>query len=167
MSIVHYPKKLRMRDIEGYNTEVLANFRYSRWAGEEIAPEDYLYRDYLKPRPGEDRETYFRRGTPLSHQIHGSAIAVHLMKKFGKPNIIMQGYESTPGVWVFDDTENHVRWFIWSDGFRKNHFKGTQIELVFTQDRPRSFSKFRDILHKFFVYIGIWDEDQNLSEFMT
>lgn len=49
---------------------------------------------------------------------------------FGKPNARMIGYESTPGVWVFDDTNTGIIWVIYSDCHKKNHYKGTTHEVV-------------------------------------
>lgn len=45
------------------------------------------------------------------------------------PNSIMRGYESTPGVWLFEDTCGYC-WSVWSDGKYKNCFKGTSIYLL-------------------------------------
>jgi len=46
---------------------------------------------------------------------------------FGKPNSVLRECENSPGVWVFD-FNNGVTIYMFSDGFRKNHYKGTSIE---------------------------------------
>ncbi len=48
---------------------------------------------------------------------------------YGKPNSILRECEGSPGVWVFDFT-NDVTILMFSDGFRKNCFKGTSYEVV-------------------------------------
>lgn len=45
------------------------------------------------------------------------------------PNSIMRGYESTPGVWLFEDTCGYY-WSVWSDGQYKRCYKGTSIFLL-------------------------------------
>lgn len=62
----------------------------------------------------------------LSSLIHGEGSVAN----FGKPNVRMIGYESTPGVWLFDDTESGIIWMIYSDCHKKNHFKGTSYEVI-------------------------------------
>lgn len=48
---------------------------------------------------------------------------------FDKPNSVLRECEGSPGVWIFDFS-NGVTLLMFSDGFRKNHYKGTSYELV-------------------------------------
>ena len=49
--------------------------------------------------------------------------------RWGSPNINMMDFESAPGVWIFDDVESDIIWYIWSDLHRKNAWKGTSFEV--------------------------------------
>lgn len=62
----------------------------------------------------------------LSSLIYGEGSVAN----FGKPNVRLIGYESTPGVWVFDDTETGITWMIYSDCHKKNCYKGTSYEVI-------------------------------------
>lgn len=48
---------------------------------------------------------------------------------YGKPNSIIRECENSPGVWVFNFS-NNITLLMFSDGFRKNNYKGTSFELV-------------------------------------
>ncbi len=48
---------------------------------------------------------------------------------YGKPNNTLRELENSPGVWVFD-FENGITIIMFSDGFRKNRYKGTSYEVV-------------------------------------
>lgn len=50
--------------------------------------------------------------------------------KFGKPNIEFRNYESSPGVWIFDDTKTGIIWVIWTDLHHKHPWKGTSYEAI-------------------------------------
>lgn len=49
---------------------------------------------------------------------------------FGKPNVHMRGYESYPGVWIFESDTFQVKWVIFSDCHRKHSWKGTSFEIA-------------------------------------
>jgi hypothetical protein len=51
------------------------------------------------------------------------------IEKWGKPNVNVMSYESAPGVWIFDDTELGIIWYIWTDLHHKNPWKGTAFEI--------------------------------------
>jgi len=53
-----------------------------------------------------------------------------VVQKLGKPNVIMPEFESSPGLWVLDDELTGIRWMIWSDGYKKNPWKGTKFEVI-------------------------------------
>lgn len=48
----------------------------------------------------------------------------------GKPNVIVRDYESSPGAWIFDDTDTGIAFVVWSDGWKKHPWKGSSIEYV-------------------------------------
>lgn len=60
--------------------------------------------------------------------------SAYAVKTLGKPNVTMRGYESNPGVWVLDDSKSGITWHIWSDGHKKNCFKGTSYEVFYPVD---------------------------------
>ena len=64
-------------------------------------------------------------GVTLDIGIHG----FEAVSKMGKPNVTMQGYENSPGAWVFEHTTGIIL-VIFSDGHRKNCYKGTSYELA-------------------------------------
>lgn len=61
---------------------------------------------------------------------HFSIYGFDKVTNLGKPNVIMQKYESRPAVWVFEDTDTGLIWCIYSDGLRKNAYKGTRYEMT-------------------------------------
>ncbi len=77
----------------------------------------------------------------------------------GKPNCHMQGYEGYPGAWVFYDREYNVRWLIFSDAIRKNHFKGTSFEVTIPDEMSEELMK--AAVRKLFNHFGYaplnWD----------
>ncbi len=65
-------------------------------------------------------------GSPLIYNLHGDTV----IKSFGvRPSCVIHDYDSSPGVWVVDDTETGIVWYVYSDLYRKKHFKGTSYEL--------------------------------------
>lgn len=65
-------------------------------------------------------------GDSLLWGVNGKEAVQHL----GKPNVNMIGYESRPGAWVFDHEPTGIILVIFSDGHRKNPYKGTSYELA-------------------------------------
>ena len=51
------------------------------------------------------------------------------VKSWGTPNINMRGYESAPGVWIFDDSSIGIIWYVWTDLHHKNPWKGSSFEI--------------------------------------
>ena len=51
----------------------------------------------------------------------------------GKPNVTLPELESNPGVWVFEHTSGIIL-LIFSDGHRKNCYRGTSYELANVPD---------------------------------
>lgn len=145
--IIQHDGKLTIKQIEKISSEgdVLNNFYYSEkyptlrvWWAQEVSNSDDL-----------------RKQSNVNHRLHGFEIA----RLMGKPNCHMKGYESYPGAWVFYDTEFKVRWLVFSDGIRKNHFKGTSYEVTI----PENFSEeeFKKAIYKFFSHFGCVPLDEN------
>lgn len=66
---------------------------------------------------------------------------------YGKPNGILKGLENSPWFWFFEFS-NNVQILMFSDGFRKNHFKGTSYEIV--NSNSQKINKICDALDVFF-----------------
>lgn len=64
---------------------------------------------------------------------------------YGKPNSELRTLESSPGVWVFDFS-NGVTILMFSDGFRKNHFKGTSYEVVLNKSKDNDILEALEVL---------------------
>lgn len=78
------------------------------------------------------------------------------------PNVTMKGYESNPGIWIFDDSINNIKWLMFSDCHRKNRYRGTSYELIC--DPNISDEKLLTSATEFFKTIGF---DLNLKEDLT
>ena len=53
------------------------------------------------------------------------------LKNLGTPNVVMQGLESCPGVWLLDDTcVDGLTFVVFSDGRHKHAWKGTSYEVI-------------------------------------
>ncbi len=61
----------------------------------------------------------------ISNGLHGYWPGI----LYGKPNSILRECENSPGVWGFDFS-NDISLLMFSDGFRKNNYKGTSYELL-------------------------------------
>jgi hypothetical protein len=48
----------------------------------------------------------------------------------GAPNVILQEYEASPGAWLYDETETGITFVVFSDGWKKDPWKGSSIECV-------------------------------------
>jgi len=75
------------------------------------------------------------------------------IKRLPRPNVTMKGYESSPGCWVFDDTESKITWIMFSDCYRKSHFKGTSYELILPEDIIDE--QLKVAIQKFLKYLGV------------
>lgn len=53
-----------------------------------------------------------------------------IVKPLGKPSVILRQYESSPGIWVFDDTDSGMAFIVCSDGYKKNPWKGTSYYVI-------------------------------------
>lgn len=78
--------------------------------------------------------------------IHSTMIA----KVLGKPMLIMREYESSPGLWLLDDTDTGITFLVWSDGYKKNPWKGTSYEAVFSRGHKKNIS---EAVERLFGYI--------------
>jgi hypothetical protein len=157
--IIQHQGKLTIKNIERISGEgsVLSNFYYTDryptlrawWA----RPRNIL-REALDHFSGQQMKDEFE----LNHRMHGREIA----KLFGTPNCNMKGYESYPGAWVFYDTVSNVRWLVFSDGIRKNPFKGTSYEVTIPDDFTED--QFKEAIRKFFLHFGCIPLDENKAE---
>lgn len=80
----------------------------------------------------EDLVEVLRKFSAFENGMHGSEPGI----VYGKYNSILKEFESSPGVWVFDFS-NSVTLLMFSDGFRKNNYKGTSYEIVLTDNPNR------------------------------
>lgn len=81
---------------------------------------------------------------------------------YGQPNNILKECENSPGVWIFDFS-NNVTILMFSDGFRKNHYKGTSYELVL-DNHPKE----KEVIDAFNIFIDdflLKLKEQNIDEF--
>ncbi len=78
--------------------------------------------------------------------LHGSDACRHL----GPPLVRMPDYESSPGLWVFDDTRSGIVFLLWSDGYKKHPWKGTSYE---TLARPEQFGQLPAAIERLFEYV--------------
>jgi len=53
-----------------------------------------------------------------------------VIRTLPKPNNSVPAFESSPHVWHFKDTETDIEFLLLSDGLRKNHYKGSKIEVM-------------------------------------
>jgi len=74
------------------------------------------------------------------------------IKALGKPNVTMRGYESNPGAWIFNDTDSQITWIMFSDGHKKNSFKGASYELILPKNI--SSNELGNAIRNFFNYLG-------------
>lgn len=51
------------------------------------------------------------------------------IKNLGSPDVIMRGYESSPGAWMFLHQPTNSYLTVFSDGYKKHPSKGTSYEL--------------------------------------
>lgn len=58
-----------------------------------------------------------------------SPLKKEILLTWGKSNIEMRRYESAPGVWIFNDHQTGIVWFVWTDLHHKNAWKGTSFEV--------------------------------------
>jgi len=104
-------KKYTIKDIEQADTETLLNLSHK-----VQKPYNFRIADLIK-------------AFLVTDYVDGDVVS-----QFGKPNVTMKGYESNPGVWVFEHKQYGVQLFIFSDGHKKNCFKGTSYEFSFSHD---------------------------------
>lgn len=66
----------------------------------------------------------------------GQNVSYHypeVVRTLPKPNCSMPQLEGSPHVWHFRETETGVEFLMFSDGRRKNHFKGTSVEVILNE----------------------------------
>lgn len=81
------------------------------------------------------------------------------VKNIGKPNVIVRDFESSPGLWVLDDEETEITFLIWSDGYKKQPWKGTSYEAILKDgDASHLYKAFERLID----YLCL--EDQHPSE---
>ncbi len=78
--------------------------------------------------------------------LHGAEACTHL----GAPLVRMPAYESTPGLWVFDDTASGIVFLLWSDGYKKHPWKGTSYE---TRAVPEQLEQLPAAIERLFEYV--------------
>lgn len=67
----------------------------------------------------------------------GNNISYHyprVIRTLPKPNCSMPQLESSPHVWHFRDTDTGIEFLMFSDGLRKGHYKGTTVEVVYSEN---------------------------------
>lgn len=65
-------------------------------------------------------------GRIAEFSFNGSAA----VRGLGEPLVRVREFESSPGLWVFDDASSGVVFLIWSDGYKTKPWKGTSYEVV-------------------------------------
>lgn len=103
--------KMKISDIENLETDTLLNIMYHRVNGDKTA--DRYQKDIVS-------------ANHLKWGLHGRKAVRHL----SKPNVTMMGYENRPGAWVFDHEPTGIVLVMFSDGHRKDPYKGTSYELA-------------------------------------
>jgi hypothetical protein len=66
-------------------------------------------------------------------RTRGNTASYHwpeVIRTLPKPNNSVPAFESSPHVWHFKDTETDIEFLMFSDGRRKNHYKGTSVEVI-------------------------------------
>ena len=69
-------------------------------------------------------------------QSYWSPLQPERVRSWGNPNINMRSYESSPGVWIFDDFPIGIIWYIWTDLHHKYPWKGTSLEIYVPENVP-------------------------------
>jgi len=138
--ITQHQGNLTIKEIEKISSqgEVLSNLYYS-----DRFPN---FRGFWSVKAG---DSTLGQQLEMNFRIHGCDIA----QKFGKPNCHMKGYESYPGAWVFYDDVRNLRWLVFSDGIRKNHFKGTSYEVTIPEHLTEE--EFIAATREFFQHFGL------------
>lgn len=54
----------------------------------------------------------------------------NVIRALPKPNSSIPALENSPHIWHWRDTETGIEFLMFSDGRRKNHYKGTSIEVL-------------------------------------
>jgi hypothetical protein len=115
--------KITRKEVMGLITEPLSNIVYEKFYFEFVQK---LYHD-----------------PSLSQQL--------FIDKLGKPNITMPDLESNPGVWILQDEVSGISFIIFSDLYKKNHFKGTFFEVV--KDKYYRRAGFESVCEKLFNFV--------------
>lgn len=70
-------------------------------------------------------------------KTRGNNISYHypeVVNTFPEPNNSMPMLESSPHIWHFRDDETEIEFLMFSDGLRKNHYKGTRVEVLYDEN---------------------------------
>lgn len=62
-------------------------------------------------------------------------ISSQVVKGLGEPLVRVREFESSPGLWAFDDAQSKITFLIWSDGYKAKPWKGTSIEAIASSDQ--------------------------------
>jgi hypothetical protein len=97
-------------DIESLNSEPLTNVISWRYK----APSALKFMNNL-----------FEENFELAMLLNSSSA----IRNLGSPDVIMRGYESSPGAWMFLHQPTSSYLTVFSDGYKKHPSKGTSFEL--------------------------------------
>ncbi len=76
--------------------------------------------------------------------------AQKLVKALPPPLVRLRQFESTPGLWVFDDTLTGIIFLMWSDEYKVHPWKGTSYEVLL---KTGQHVQVRDAAVRFFRYL--------------
>ena len=103
MTIVQHTKKLTCKQADVFSDNSLSVLNI----GDEAARDAYF----------EFVQIFLKSNPPI-------------VEKFDKPLIIVREYESSPGLWMFEDTDTKVIFLLWSDSWKKHPWKGTRYDVI-------------------------------------
>jgi hypothetical protein len=95
---------------EEYDTDPLVNFAYRPQYVETTKVHDELQASHRAARKS----------------YHHPKIT----RSLPKPNSSIPMFENSPHVWHFYEMQTGIEFLVYSDGRRKNHYKGTSIEVM-------------------------------------
>lgn len=110
--LVQHQGKLTIAMVEELTTETMLNYVFK--SGNQDVINKYTQFTEM-------------RGPEFNYWSPHSGEAVDTLPK---QNIVMRGYESNPGCWYYTSDVTGIGILIFSDGKRKNCFKGTSYEIV-------------------------------------
>jgi len=105
--ITQRPGKVTAKFVEGMDSDTLFNVLNHT---PEYKGAAHFWRNYLE-------QSFWK---PLEEER---------VRSWGTPNINMRSFESSPGVWIFDDLPIGITWYVWTDLHHKHPWKGTSFEI--------------------------------------